>query len=181
MNRRPSPSRRAFTLIEAIATITILAALGSVATSMILSATTSWRDAAVTGQLHDELSTAMERLAKELRAIPTDTTAPGPAPLIASLTPTAIAYGAASAVALAGSNLELIDSGAPPVTLLGDVAGFSVTAFGDDGAALSATLAGTDCQQIRRIGVQITLHRQGVTHTLRTRIFLRSTMTGASQ
>jgi type II secretory pathway pseudopilin PulG len=176
--RRPT-TRRAYTIIEAIATITILAAIGTVASSMILSATSAWRDAAVTAQLHDELSTALERIAKELRSIAPDTDAPGPAPLISSLTPTALAYNASSALALAGDELTLIDAGAAPVTLLADVSAFSLRAYDDAGAPLATSLAATDCRQIRRIEVQITLRRQGVTHTLRTRIFLRSTMTGA--
>ena len=73
---RPAPARRAFTLIEAIATISILGAIGAVASSMVLSATAAWRDAAVAAQLHDELSTTLERIAKELRAIPPDPAAP---------------------------------------------------------------------------------------------------------
>ena len=175
----PARPRRGFTLVEAIATICILATLGSVASSLVLSAATSWRDAAVTAQLHDELSTALERIAKEVRGIRPDAGAPDPAPMISSLTPTSLAYNAASSLTLADGRLDFVDAGAAPVPLLRDLSNVTLRAYGDAGELLPSTLAGDACRAIRRIEISLILQRRGVSHTLRTRLFLRSTMSGA--
>ncbi len=179
---RPHPhrrTRRAFTLVEAVAAIAILALLGSVASRLVLTATTAWHDGATSAQLHEELSIALERITKDLRAIGRDESAP-PAPRIASLTPTSIAYNAASSLALSGDELIVVESGAPPVPLLSGVSSFSLLAFDENNDPLPSTLTGAQTRPIRRIEVSITLDRHGVTQTLRTRIYLRSTMSGAT-
>jgi len=63
--------------------------------------------------------------------------------------------------------------------LIGDVTAFTVQTYNESNTALSATLSGAACDPIRRIMVTITTQRAGVTQTLRTKLFVRSTMEGA--
>ena len=75
MIRRRSPARsvrRGFTLIEAIATIVVLAIIGSIASLIILTAVDGYTDAATGAQLHIEASTAMDRIVRELRKVALD-------------------------------------------------------------------------------------------------------------
>ena len=59
-----------------------------------------------------------------------------------------------------------------------DVSAFSVQTYDEDNAALGATLTGAACDPIRRIELDLTLQRSGVTTSLRTKLFVRSTMRG---
>ena len=63
-----------------------------------------------------------------------------------------------------------------PLLIAGAV---GAAAAGAGGAALAATLSGASCEAIRRVVVTATMTRYGSTATMRTGIYLRSTMTGA--
>ena len=45
--------------------------------------------------------------------------------------------------------------------------------------AIAATLAGAACDDIRRVSLTATVQRHGVSHTLRAKVFIRSTMHGS--
>jgi prepilin-type N-terminal cleavage/methylation domain-containing protein len=167
--------RRAFTLIESIATIVILAVVGSMASFILFTASDGHLHAAVAGQLHSEASMAMDRIVRELRATPADSAAPLPAADIQSITPTSIAWAGGSSLALAGSEL-IYTNGDGSAVLVGDVAAFNIQAFDESNQAMAATLSGDACQDVRRLRITLTLERHGVSHALRTRIFLRTTM-----
>jgi len=179
--RRRCPARnvrRGFTLIEAIATIVVLAIIGSIASLIILSAVDGYTDAATTAQLHMEASTAMDRIVRELRKVRLDGAAAGIAPDINDVTPTSITWGANSDLALTGKKLRLTTSGPPLREILDDVAAFTVQTYDESNAALAATLTGGACDPIRRIELDLTLQRGGVSTSLRTKLFVRSTMSG---
>jgi hypothetical protein len=121
----------------------------------------------------------MERITRELRAIGRHPSAPGPAPQIGAVSPTSVTFGAGVSIARSGSQLLLTPVSGAPEILLTNVTGFSVQTYDDAGAALGGTLSGTSCYPIRRIQVQATVQDQGVTQSLRTRIFVRGVMSGA--
>ncbi len=174
----PRNVRRGFTLIEAIATIVVLAIIGSIASLIILNAVDGYTDAATTAQLHIEASTAMDRIVRELRKVGLDSGAAGVAPDINDVTPTSITWGANGELSLTGNKLQLTTSGPPLGDILDDVSAFSVQTYDEDNAALGATLTGAACDPIRRIELDLTLQRSGVTTSLRTKLFVRSTMSG---
>jgi hypothetical protein len=54
-----------------------------------------------------------------------------------------------------------------------------VLTYDEDDAALSAPLSGAACDDIRRVALNVTVQRNGVTESLRTTVFIRSMMSGA--
>ena len=172
--------RRGFTLIEALATIVILAALGSVASTVLLSSADGYFDASTRSQLHSEISMALDRAVRELRKIKLDSSAPGIAPdinIYASIgllwhTPRSLLVGF-------GGILYLQIDGGPLTVLLHDVTGFTVTAYDQSNNVIAAPQFNAGCDPIRRLELEVTVTRYGVSETLRTKVFLRSTMDGA--
>ena len=70
-----------------------------------------------------------------------------------------------------------MDGGAA-VVLLSDVTALSVQTYDEDNTALAATLTGAQCDPIRRVYVEVTMQRSGVSQSLSSKVFLRSTMRG---
>ncbi len=177
MTRRMRPIRRAFTLVELIATMTVLATLGSVISVIISSAVSGYTRAATTAQLHSEASVALDRIDQMLRYIPASAVTD---PDISSVTATSITWSTNWTLTLTGTQLLLSEAGGTSSVLLNDVSAFSVTAYDQGNAALAASLSGSACDSIRRLRVSITLTRSGISETLRTKVFIRSMMSGVA-
>jgi prepilin-type N-terminal cleavage/methylation domain-containing protein len=176
---RPRPSRRGFTLVEAITATVVLAVLGSVTSGIIYSAVTNYTRASLSAQLHSEASVTLDRVVRELRMIRDDPGVPGAQPNILSVTDSAIEWGPGSALALAGGDLMLTENAGPARVLARDVTQFALAVFDENNAPIALPLAGAACQPIRRVEVTLTLARSGVSSTVRTKLFLRCTVTGA--
>lgn len=180
MIRGPSP--RAFTLIEMIATMVLLSILSAFAATIMVNASDGYFDASVTAELHTELSVSLDRVVRELRRIDPDPAASGIAPHIDTVTSDSIVWRDGDddvyRLALIGSTLILAVDGGPDRVLLTDVSAFAVRTYDENDAALAASLSGSGCDAIRRVATTISLTRFGVTETLGTRIFIRSTMEG---
>ncbi|MHC4429359.1 MAG: pilus assembly FimT family protein [Planctomycetota bacterium] len=140
-------TRRGFTLMESMATVAVLAIMGSITSFLILDAVDGYTDASTSAQLHAELSIALDRAMREVRMIELDTYATGIAPNIDDVTPTTIIWTDSDVdsylLQLSDSDLVLqIDSG-----------------------------------PARRVELEVTVERGGVSESLRTRTFIRSTQT----
>ncbi len=177
-SRTPDPRRRGFTLIEAIATITVLAIVSSVASGIILQATDGYLEGSTTAQLHTEAALALDRAVRELRKIDLDSAAAGVAPDIDDVTTTSIAWETNNLLSLVASDLQLQINGGAASRLLTPVTTFQVKALDESNAVLGLPLTGAACDAIRRLELTITVQRYGTSVTLRTRVFLRSTMMG---
>ncbi len=175
--------RRAFTLIESMATVGVLATLGSIASFLILDAVDGYSEAATSAQLHAELSIGMDRALREIRKIEPDTGASGVAPNITGVGSTSVTWQDSDAdnysFTKSASVIDLQVDGGAGAVLLSDVSGLTVKAFDEDNTELGLPLAGAACDAVRRISVEITLQRDGVSPTLRSKVFIRSTMSGA--
>jgi prepilin-type N-terminal cleavage/methylation domain-containing protein len=171
--------RRGFTLIEAMATIVVLAALGAAASNILLAGLDGYVNAATAAQLHTEASIALDRIVRELRRVSLDSAADGIAPDIDSVTASTIAWGGDSSLALDGTTLMFVDDGAAAAVLLSDVAAFAVQCYDEDNTPLAVELSDDACDPIRRVAIIVSLERRGVVETLRAKVFIRSTMTGA--
>ena len=80
---------------------------------------------------------------------------------------------------LSGGAVFLQIDGVAGATLLTDVSAVTVKAFNEDNAELVLPLAGAACDPVRRISIDITLTRNGVSESQRAKVFIRSTMSGA--
>jgi prepilin-type N-terminal cleavage/methylation domain-containing protein len=167
---------RGFTLVEAICALTVLSVMGSVSSGLVFTAIRSCRDAAASSQLHEEASVAMEVMMRELRGV--DLTGSG-APDISAVTPASISYGT-SAFSASGGNLTWVDAGAAGVTLVSGVSAFEVRCYDGTNTELDGTLSGAGCAAIRRVSVSLTVTRDGVSETVRSRVFLRCFMEGVA-
>ena len=181
-------SARGFTLIETLATISVLAILGSITSFIIVGAVEGYVDAATQAQLHAEASVAMDRALRELRWIELNLD-PAPCtigPHINNVTDKSITWDNVTAgvhslswSGTAGDPLMLAVDGNPAVNLQTDVTAFSVSVYKDDNSALVLPLAiDDDCCPIRRIALDLTVTRSGQSMSVRTKLFVRSTMSG---
>lgn len=185
MSRRRSPtatgsprSLRGFTLVEAIATITIVGILAVMSSRLMMAGADGYAAAATRAELINNASAAMERIGVLLRDIPLRAGASPAAPAIVSITPGSIQWHGGLTLSHSGGSLILGDSGANSV-LAADVSSFALQTFDESNAALATTLNGDACDAVRRVQVTLTLSRAGVSETLRSRFFLRCMVAGA--
>ncbi len=174
--------RRGFTLIESMAAVAVLAILASIASHLLVENVGRCLDASSAAQLHAEVSVALDRITRELRRIDLDAGAGGVAPDIESVETDSIAWedtdGDDYELAENAGTLTLQVNGGATALLLSDVTACTITAFDEDNTQLGASLSGAGCDPIRRLLVSVTVQRNGVSETLRTRVFIRSTMEG---
>ncbi len=183
-------SARGFTLIETLATISVLAILGSITSFILVGAVEGYVDAATQAQLHAEASVSMDRALRELRWIELNPVpavcSPNIGPHIDSVTDKSITWdnvldGVHSLVwsGTSGDPLTLAVDGGAAVNLQTDVTAFTVAVYDDTNTVIVLPLADDDaCFPIRRIALDLTVTRSGHSMSVRTKIFVRSTMSG---
>jgi prepilin-type N-terminal cleavage/methylation domain-containing protein len=174
--KRPSP--RAFSLVETIATMVILAVVLAVTSRLFLSATLGYTSAATRAELNAELSSAMDRIVQELRSIGVRSGSSPTAAEITSITASSITWVGADAItrqlSLSGTNLLYSESGAPGNVLASSVTSFLISAYDQSNTALAATLSGASTDSVFRLQITLSSTRQGITETFRTRVFPRA-------
>lgn len=173
-------ARAGFTLIEAVTTMTIVAVLVAISAPIVASSVDGYAAAATRGELAVAQSAALERIACEVRDIPLRSGVSTAAPAIESVGPGSITWSTNSSLSQVGTTLRLTLGGSTPRTLLTDVESFAIQAFDEDNASLGGSLSGDSCDAIRRLSFTVTTARGGVSETMRTRCFLRCTMSGAA-
>jgi prepilin-type N-terminal cleavage/methylation domain-containing protein len=178
IDRRAS-HRRGFTLVEMVATIAVMAALGTVASTTVLSALNSYLSASTRAQLHTEISMAVDRIVRELQNTQLDTSVSGVAPDIESVSASTITWNDDYSLTMSGGQILFTENGAAAAPILNDATSFGVQTYDESNAALGASLSGSSCDSIRRVRITITMQRNGIAETLRVKVFLRCTMEGA--
>src|SRR6185503_19610032 len=103
MSRQQS-TRRGFTLIEAIATITVFAVLGSVSSLIIGRSVDSFSGASKSAQLYGEVNTALDFLDRKLRTVAAKSGS-AVAPDITSVTSNSMTWNTDYSVSLSGARL----------------------------------------------------------------------------
>ena len=65
-------------------------------------------------------------------------------------------------------------------TLLSDVTAFSIQTYDQDDGALPLTCTGGDCDKVRRVELDVTVSRQAISESLKSKVYLRSSMSGGA-
>ena len=181
--RQSRRRRRGFTLIESMATIIVLGVLGSTASYLVLDSVDDYTAATTSAQLHAEMSIALDRAMREVRKIELDGAATGVAPNVTSMTWIWLQWEDSAAntyqLGKVGSELRIEVAGGGLSTLLTDVTSLNISIFDEDNTNIGAACAGAGCDPVRRVLVDVTTQRNGVSETLRFKVFIRSTMSGA--
>ena len=190
MNNHPRQTRRGFTLIESMASVVILATSASLASFLIIDSIEGYTEAGTSAQLHAELSVGLDRAVREIRKIELDSAAATPpGPNITDVTATTFQWldsaGLSYQIALNGGGdevqLEVASAvmGTNLATLITDVTSLSVQCYDKNNGAIVPPITADDCDAIRRVELNITVARYGVSETLKAKVFIRSTMDGA--
>jgi len=184
MERTLPTRRRGFTLVEAIATIVVLAVVMGVSSRLIYAGADAYTAGSVRAELHSQLCAAMDRVVSELREVRATPSSSPVTPNISSVSATSIAWtgpdGTARTVALSGSSLNLTVGAASATALAVGLTGFTVACYDESNAALGASLSGASTAPIRRVELTVQGSAGGVSETLRTRVFLRCMVSGGS-
>jgi hypothetical protein len=165
-----------------MATVVVLGTLATFATVALVDTVDNYQKAAMQAQLHAELATALDRIARDMRAITLDPNEPGSVPYIAFFSNTTgvlwkddadLTWGPF----LTGDDLDYWSESASNL-ILDDVAAVTFTAYDEDDTQLGAVLVGAQLHPVRRLEVDLTMTRDGVTQSLRTKVFLREFVEG---
>lgn len=186
----PSPTKRhrhaGFTLVETVATIVIMSIIALGASRVLREVMTRYTTAATQSALHDALSGAMERIVVELRTIGQRASTSPTAPDITTFTSNSIVFNAGTsreALNITSGHLVLETqvSGVTTSNILVDGSNRTLTltieAFDKDNTSLTLPLA--DTSTVRRIRVTLSATWNGVTETVRTKVYIRSMMSGS--
>jgi Tfp pilus assembly protein PilW len=151
----------------------ILAIVSTVLSGVVWAAVRAYDEGAESARLHTEASIAMERMVRDLRAVPLNA---GGEPDIASISPEAITWDNASrSLALVGSDLVLTIDGEEGV-LLSDVTGFALRGFDASNNPMASSLSGAATGPVRRLTIALTTARGRASSAVRTKVFLRCMM-----
>lgn len=169
-------ARRGFTLIETIAAITVLSFIALITSSVLWTAIQATTRGGIEADLQNSISIATEQVVRHLRNIPKQTGIA--APDISEVKPTAITWSGNTTLSLSGTNLQISIAGGATRTVLRDVRSFELQAYDESNNALSTRLSGLDCLPIRRISIRIEARRGDGIEIVRTKVFIRSLMSG---
>lgn len=171
-----------FTLVEMIATISILGALSAAASGIILSAWNVHSAAVTRINTANVLSGAMERITGELRNIEILAASSPATPSISAMTATSITFtvnGSSRAISHSGTDLLLSGAAASNAVLASSISSFSIQGFTASNVAVSATPSAAEIATIRRLQITITGTSGSVSETIRTKVFIRSMASGS--
>jgi len=177
---RRHPAGRAFTLIELMASVVILGAIGTVSASVILQSLDSYADTATAAQLQTDASAALERIARAIQSIGLDPDEASLCPHATKTKSNSIEWLDASnrqyELTSSGSNVTLKEADGPAVVMLSNVTNFRVRTYDKSNALLSDNLNHSQSHNIRRVGLEVTTQQNGRSMTLRTKVFIRCMM-----
>ncbi|MDP1661806.1 MAG: prepilin-type N-terminal cleavage/methylation domain-containing protein [Phycisphaerales bacterium] len=180
--------RRAFTLVELIAVMIVVAVIGAVGAMTMQRAAAANSQVSTRSALYGEASAAMDRLIRKVQSTPARAASNPTVPSIASFTATTFTFDDLSTVTYDANAQTIVlrdvaagDTTSATPVLLGQVTAFTATPFDQSNANIFtalgvASLNSTQSATIRRISIQFTMTREGQSVTLRSRAFIRCTM-----
>lgn len=178
IRRKSRAHARCFTLVELIATMTILSVVTTSVAFILFTAIDGYAAGSVQADLHRRASVAMERITREIRNIPLDSFATVIAPDIDNLQIDQIDWATTKTIERLGTTIS-INTADGLRLLLEDVADFTLTAYDESRVIVPLPTVGAACDVIRRIQIEITLSKNSETAYVRSMVHIRSTMSGA--
>ena len=168
--------RRAFTLVDIIATIVVISLIATVTSSALLNALKGYSNWSTRSDLQSQLASTMDRIVVELRNVAAASGVTPVQPDISSISPTSITFNADTStrtITLSGTNLTLLGATGATANLATNISSLTIQAYDKDNNALATTLSGeAACAGIRRIQITMTATNNGTSQTLRTKVFL---------
>ncbi len=128
---RTPPTRRAFTLVECMCSITVIAVTAAIVMPVIDSAATSYVSATKARDVSEGTAYSMDRCVAVLRDTPPSTTSGMMA--ISTATATSVQFTDKRGLSLVGTTLNLIGTDGALVPLLRNVTTFNLDYFDQDG------------------------------------------------
>ena len=159
-----------------------MAIIGGVASRIAFQSFQALNDTSTRSDLHDQLSSAMERISTELRTIEIQPGATPIAPDINAATASSLSFNAGSsprALALDGTNLRLTGQLGSDATLAGNMSSFIVQCFDGANVPLPSVPSPSELAAARRIQITLVGSSGGVSETLRTKVFIRCMACGS--
>lgn len=179
--RRAPSAPRAFTLIEAMASIVILSTIGSGVAAVMLRGADSFSAASIDSRVHSALSASIASVDRALREIPIRSDRLGPD--LTQVTSTGLQWstsGGAASLALSGGQLMLDPGSGSASALMSGVTALSVQVFDENNGQLTGSLGGSAVYPVRRLLVSVTASEGGRTQSLRCKVFLRCMIQGTT-
>jgi prepilin-type N-terminal cleavage/methylation domain-containing protein len=177
----PRP-RRAFTLVEVICTIVVISLVAGATSRILFQAFGALNDSSTRSDLHDQLASAMERITSELHTISIKPSSSPATPDITACTAASIAFNnptAARTIGITGSTILVSGSAKASSIIATGVSAFIIQGYDESDAALPASPSVAQIATIRRIQITITATSNGVTETLRTKVYVRCMALGS--
>ena len=184
MTSTPTHARRAraFTLVEVITTIVLMSIIGGVASRILFQAFGALDSAATRTDMHNQLASAMERVCSELHTVAITPLSSPATPHITACTASSLTFSNGSAsrtIALSGSTLLITGDAAANSVIATDISALTFQTYNDSNAALPAAPSAAQIATSRRLQITITATRNGMTETLRTKVYFRSMSLGS--
>lgn len=126
------PARRAFTLLEGVLSIVIIAIIASLTLPVVNGASENFAEASSTRRATENVAFAMERAVRFLREAPAGTASNTLG--VTSATAEELIFSNGTSIGLKGTDLMLMtDSGSGEGVLLSNVQSFQISYLGEDG------------------------------------------------
>jgi prepilin-type N-terminal cleavage/methylation domain-containing protein len=181
VRRRLSAAVRGFTLIEALASIVILATLGSGVAAVMLRGAETFSAASIDSRVHSQLSASIAAIDRVLREIPIRSDGLGPD--LTQVTSSGLQWntsGGEASLAISNGQLMLDQGSGSAAALMTGVTSLSVQAFDENNGQLTGSLGGSAVYPVRRLLVSVTASENGREQSLRCKVFLRCMALGNS-
>lgn len=177
MTRRARTCSTGFTLVEAVAALAIIGVVVGIAANILFTSADAYTQSNTRADLVVQADAAMQRMVRELREIPLREGQPQ----IEVIAEDALMWGPDDYTLSESSGTITLIKGPEERVIATDVTSFLLVGFDESNSQIPPNSVDEEAARTRRIEITLTVERDGVSHTLRTRAHLRTTMPAIAQ